>query len=421
MGSWRRELRLGGVALVSDCTQADPLFLAPDCEMRFLSKLDDFLLASLVVVLADIVLFHAGAYFPLLQPESFSGVVESRLRWVSGRLEAFPGRNRIVVMGNSKAQACVMESQLEADLAFNGLRYHVINMSVGGSTPRSWYALMKEGRITSDNTEIVVIGVTDMSIEAHKKEGLRDLDISKTRLKIGDALTMASAYREFEDRLEVFSGFFFRTPLFEDDIKQLLASPARRFRQIAASRKRFSIEARIDNRSNRDLLSARLGKDGRLDVDKLDGFLKKRDNLRREVQGMLRHRKRLAAAMAQGRRMVRNAIVDPGKLMMLGRLVEDLNARGIKVVLGVVPAFPYSMTRPTEGDYLGNFFRDLERSGADVEVWHDLSMLRQLHSPRYFKDALHVNTKGAEIYTRRLAQFLGPMLASEANSEESSD
>ncbi len=36
--------------------------------MRALSKLDDFLLASLVVARADVVLFHAGAFFPRLPP-----------------------------------------------------------------------------------------------------------------------------------------------------------------------------------------------------------------------------------------------------------------------------------------------------------------------------------------------------------------
>ncbi len=387
--------------------------------MRFPKHLDDFLLAMLAIVLADVVLFHFGGYVPVLQPKSYSGIVEGLTRRFADTLETSPGRHRIVVMGNSKTHASVRERQLEAELAGSGLRYHAINQAVGGSTPRSWYVLLTDGQIARDNTEIVVLGINSGSIAAYGKEKLRDVEISKTRLRILDTLAMASAHRGLENRLEVSAGMIFRTPLFRDDLRQFLAAPGLRIREVADSRARYDKHGRVDNRSGHNLLSARLGKDGKLVFDELDDFLKSKAGLRRRIEELLRKQKKTLEAMAKGRRRVRRSGVDPGKLKLLHRLVEYLNAEDVKVVFSVLPFSPFALNRPLKIDHLGNFFRDLEQRGADVEVWHDRELLRQLQAPAYYQDTLHVNAKGAQIYTRGLARFLASIVGGESKLPKS--
>ena len=382
--------------------------------MRFLIKLDDFLLASLLVVLADVALFHAGAYFPFVQPESFSGQVEDQVRRVNRRIESFPGQHRILVMGNSATQASVGESHLETELADNGLRYDAINMAIGGSSPRAWYVLLKDGWISKDNTEVVVLGINLGSIQAFGRKKRADLDISKTRLKAADAWAMARAYRGLETRLEVFVGTVFRTLLFRDDVKQYLLSPMERRREVAEARVRFEAwmqaGGRVDNVSHDNLVSARLGKNGKLKFDQLDEFLKQRDKLRSRVQHMLRRRRSKLRFIARGKKETRKVTIEPAKVRLLGRLVDELNADGVKVVFSVLPISPYALGIPPEVDHLGNFFRDLKQRGADVAVWHDPELIRKLQAPKYYRDTLHLNAAGAEIYTRGLARFLASEL-----------
>ncbi len=103
--------------------------------MRWLKQLGDLLLAGLLVAFADGVLFHAGVYFPLLRPESHSGEVARHERRLGRSIEAGPGRNRIVVMGNSVSAAAIQEGQLEAGLNAAGLPFHAVNMAAPSTAP----------------------------------------------------------------------------------------------------------------------------------------------------------------------------------------------------------------------------------------------------------------------------------------------
>ncbi len=385
--------------------------------MRCLKIIDDFLLALLALVIADVTLFHCRVYIPFLQPASYSGNVERKAWRLAGELEAFPDHPRIVMMGNSRTEAAIRETQLEELLNRDGLRYRAINVAIGGSTPRSWFVLLRD-QITGRNTEIVVLGINNRTIESSKREKLRDLTISKTRLRVADTLAMTSAYSRPKERLQVFSGMIFRTPLFRDDLREFLAAPAQRLRKAKRpKRHRFSFErsrrasARVDESYHRDLLSAKLGRDNRLIFDELDDFLKKSKALRRQVEQGLRYRKKTRKDIARGRLKSHRVRPQAGKLKLLGQLVEDLNAEGIKVVFSVLPSSPYELGRPLKVDHLGNFFQRLEESGANVAIWHDQEIVRRLQHPAYFRDTLHLNFKGANLYTRHLAGFMSSILA----------
>ncbi len=393
--------------------------------MRCLRIIDDFLLALLALVIADVTLFHCGVYIPFLQPASYSGNVERKAWRLAGELEAFPDHPRIVMMGNSRTEAAIRETRLEELLARDGLRYRAINVAIGGSTPRSWFVLLRDGRITGRNTEIVVLGINNRTIESSKREKLRDLTISKTRLRVADTLAMTSAYSRPKERLQVFSGMIFRTPLFRDDLREFLASPAQRLREARRPKRHPSsfessrrASAPVHQSYHRDLLSAKLGRDNRLIFDELDDFLKQSGALRRRVEQGLRYRKKARKDIARGRLKSHRVRPEAGKLKLLGQLVEDLNAEGIKVVFSVLPSSPYELDRPLKVDHLGNFFKRLEESGANVAIWHDQEIVRRLQHPANFRDMQHLNFKGANLSTRHLAGFLSSILAPPASNSQ---
>ncbi len=370
--------------------------------MSFVRRLDDFLLASLVVAVADLCLFHLGAYYPLLQPSSHSGDVMRQQRRFARSVEDYPGRDRIVVMGNSTAAACIQESQLESELAEAGRRAHVINMAIGSSTPRSWLLLLDNGRLTADNTAVVVLGLGPSSIQASGAQGPRDLKISKTHLRIRDALTIARTCSDLEMQLMAFSSAFFRTTLFREDLRQYQHDPWERHRQLQAAQSEESGGARRENRSRRDISSARLGDDGKIVFDELPRFLKKKDQLRANIERSLQLRRQF---LADGGLAVPAAKSDPRRLATISRLVERLNAEDIQVVFSVVPRSAYPLgTLDASG--IEDLYQALRRRGAKVALWHDDAMIRELESPRLYRDRLHVNADGAKIYTRGLARFL---------------
>ncbi len=374
--------------------------------MRWLKKLDDFLLAGLLVAFADGVLFHAGAYFPLLRPESHSGEVARHERRLARSIAAHPGRDRIVVMGNSVSVAAIQEGQLEAELNAAGLPFHAVNMAAPSTAPRSWLLLLTGGGVTANNTSTVVLGLHPGTILASPNDQVpRDLHISKTHLKLTDAWTVAATYSHREMRLMAFSSAFFRSPLFRDDVRSYLENSRKRHRQLRARATQEASGDRRENRSRDDLTSARLGDDGRIVFDELADFLRRRDRLRRGVERRLqRHRQFLASGGGGGSPP---AVAE--KLKTLSRLVERLNGEGIRVVFSVVPRSPYPLGA-LDATGIEAFCDSLRRRGADVALWHDAALIEELESPRFYRELVHVNAEGARFYTQGLARFLAGIL-----------
>ena len=373
--------------------------------MRVLKPLDDFLMALAVVVFADLVLFHFGAYYPLLQPSSHSGEVARQERRLTSSHQAHPGRNRIVAMGNSITVACIQETQLEAELAKSQLPTHVVNMAIGSSTPRSWLLLLDNGRVTPDNTAMVILGLNPSSIQASSNDlELRDLKISKTHLRVSDALTMARTYAASEMQMIAASRAVFRSPLFREDLRQYLEAPRERHLQLAARASGKAAGNRRENRWQRHLSAARLGDDGKLVFEELPSFLKKKHRLRANIERSMQ-----LQARASGRKPHRAPEVDARQAETLSRLVERLNAKRIKVVFSVVPRSPYP-TGPLNASGIEALHDALRQSGADVAFWHDPELIATIEAPEFYRDRLHVNAKGAKLYSRGLARFLTTLL-----------
>ncbi|MEM7584604.1 MAG: hypothetical protein AAF560_14535 [Acidobacteriota bacterium] len=383
--------------------------------MSWLRKLDDLLLALLVVAVVDLVLFHGGVYRPWIQPKSYSGLVERQGERFGDLLETFPDRESIVVLGNSQTREGVREGQLEAELAASGQRFVVGNLGIGGSSPRAWSYLLQSDWIPLDTTRVVVLGINIRVIRAAMGDEQRDIDICKTRLCALEATNLAGTYLGLEKQLSVAAGVLFRSLLFRDDVKQYLSAPGTRHEQVAASRARFERRRqkgfRPDDRSDDNLLTARLGEDNRLVVDELAPFIREKPSLRRRIEELMVRRQRILLAMEDGEKMTRRFVAEPGKIRLLRLLVEDLNAKGVKVVFVMVPESPYSVNRPLYKDHFRTLFRRLKRRGADFAVWRDADTLRMLQDPAYFQDTLHLNAAGAELYTQGLAQFLAEKLA----------
>lgn len=367
--------------------------------MRFLAKLPDYLLAVAMILALDIVLFHRGAYFPWLRPDSYSGRVEaSSRRFDVMRAQHVDGR-AVVTMGDSTAGSAIQEAVVERSLVPYDPSAFSINLSQGGSSPRSWVTLLDDPRINGERTSTVIVGIFPGSMvrfEIPKP----DLDIVKTRMRVRRAVALASTYRTTEMRLTVLATSLVRSPLFGEDLRDLFRGPGERVRSVRADREdelKFGEGYRRENLADWDLSSFRLGDDGTLVVSEVDPIVRDNRNLKRSVE----------AALVRNREMRRppRFEVDPVHLRLLAELVRDLDGRGVETVLAMLPRSPYP-DGARDFVELESLFRALQNEGLRVSYFCSDDLLDTLESPVYFKDLLHLNRKGADLYSRELGGWL---------------
>lgn len=366
----------------------------------------DAVLAAFVLVVADVLLFHVGLYFPFLAPSSSSGRVEEACARMRVMASLHPGSDRIIVMGDSASAETMDERVMEVHLAARGLRFQVFNAAQGGSSALTWRAILLHEPFSRVSASLVVFGMRPQSVEVRRDNG-PDLELSKSRMGIEDGFWFARSYDGIEARLRIVVGGFFRTPLFRRDLLDLLAAPRARIESVAAGsacRALFSRGWRRRNDAWWHVPAAEAFVDRRF----REGSLAPEFRGQEDVKGKLGVRlTQLARERATGQPV---RVADQPRMLQLARLVERLNKRGTRVLLAVLPDSPYpSACRDTR--FLRAFVGRLAGRGLDVELWEDDSLLDELEAPDYFRDNLHVNAHGSILYSESLATFLAQRLA----------
>jgi hypothetical protein len=362
----------------------------------------DGIIGLFLVVLVDVLAFHAGWYYPWLLPQSYSGRTEASMRRFAELRAATPLRH-VVVMSNSTGARCIDESLLESGLQSAGW-LAVANLAQGGTTARSWYVLLRSAPVNAATTAVVVLGVHPHTLA--QSEHQPDVSSVKTRLEIGDLGLLAGSYTKLETRLRVALGTVLRTPLFREDLVALLANPAARLAAVRAARdeERTNPGRRIVLASKVDLSSARLGPDGELDL----AVLAPRHRADPKLAGVLR-------AQLRRRELHPDAptppiVIEEVQAKMFRATVRMLTARGVAVVVAMTPEGAW----PSPGHPIGpleQLVTELRAEGARIAIFQDLPMLETVENPLYFADVFHTNQAGAQIYTRSLTTFLDAALA----------
>jgi hypothetical protein len=374
-----------------------------------LRKNIDIVIAVVIIVGVDVALFHFGVYTPWLKPDSYSGHVEQTSRRLAAFRKTAPDR-KIILMGNSSVGAGLQEEEIERGLEASGHNLGVFNMAQGGSTPRAWYFLFKHEKFQEDECPVVVLGLMLSSLAKDDAEG-PDLSIIKSRIAISDTPALPSMFDDTESRLRVGFLGLYKTPLFQEDLVDFIASPRGRRAHVEENReseRKFEEGYRRTNNSSRDLTSARLGADDRLLEDELAPFIKQDPQFKGQ----------LTRALIRQRDGSDSLEVDYGfspiRIDFLVRVVNLLNARDATVVLAVMPASPFPADPQRGHAEITGVFNEIRKSGADVELFLDEPLLQSLQQPEFFRDALHLNREGALLLSARLTDFLDRVLVAES-------
>ncbi|MEM6455022.1 MAG: hypothetical protein AAF772_08000 [Acidobacteriota bacterium] len=370
----------------------------------------DLWIALIVIVVVDVLLFRVGLYQKIMQPESYAG----NIAWTWQRLghdltakRAGDGPPLLVIMGDSMARSAVQSGYLDRVLAREGgVAHRTLHLSQGGSSVRSWYHLLRTTDFSGDDVSAVVIGLRRDALRNLSDGSMFevDLDILAMRLRNADVPRLAQSADDWNGRLRIWSYGLLRMPLMRDDIRQLFGAPATRLAQLEKVQTRRA--RRLANGWQRRVTSTETlvgahydTRTGRVLFARPDPphWFRRNDTLMRYLRGGLVPHRMLE------RRQVEQ---DPAAIAYLDDTIRLLEARGVAVVLAILPDRAFAVDPPLDRDALLRVLVNLIAGYPSTHLYFEPALLDEIEAPQYYRDPVHVNALGGDRFSRGLAEFL---------------
>ena len=325
-------------------------------------------------LLVQALVFRSGAYWWVAEPDSNAGAVTHAIATL--QQAARPGRRIALVFGDSRVSEGVSGPRASA-----GGDFDFINVSVPGSTPRTWYYLLREIERRGLRYDAVVIGTLYVPTD-----GLRSADwpldaVHQVALVgLRDVLDYPREPQSRDARRRAWHALLLPELVAQADLRALLSAPLQRWRNLR--RRAQYVQDTVDY----------AGHDERMPAFALV-----------EAAGAARAAEVTPAQRAaydEARRL--HELPVPAELARenaayLAHWIERIGAQaarhGAPVVAFPLPRGPYRELLPT---FATPAWRGVTALPADT--------FAALEDPAYFFDRLHVNRAGRE----RMSDTLGP-------------
>jgi alginate O-acetyltransferase complex protein AlgI len=348
------------------------------------------LLAALALFFAiDAVLFGTPLYRNILDPASTAGSFERGL--ALARTDSRDPRRDVLVLGDSR-----IYNGFDAALATRsapGLRF--INASVPGTTPRCWTVFDRALDPNADRYRAVVVPVDtyaddDGALGSVDGDGrVFDLRYIVYEATPAEIARIAFSVPEPDRRIEALLDLALRGPLLRDDLQAFVLDPRARFAALASSAGR---EGPPHVRAE-TMTGLRIGPDG--SVIAPASFP---NGERAELLRQIRHVPAPSASYARYRRE------------WLGALVARYRATGTPLIFVRIPTRPLQPAPPAA---LGGTLADFARGGSARFLAQ--APYVALERPDLFADAVHLDARGAALFSTQLAHDVAGSLAAGGN------
>jgi hypothetical protein len=333
----------------------------------------------LIYLAAEIAIFGSGWYCRFLEPESLAGTVQMCLSEEARRpASAAPV---VAVIGNSMLGEGFSAKVADREAAG---RMRFVNLAVAGTTPRCWYYELRAVDPDANRYRAIVLQVELLSDEdgdAPMADQIGDLHVVDTLLRPPDALDFALSFRPPRLRFEALRGVLLKGYVFKYDVQALLEHPAARMEKTE-----------LFNRGHAGWVFDYTGHPESLNGLTVDW----------ERRAMYVPPGVPADVAARVRRVAfRQRSPDTGlqtryRRLWFGRIVDRYRRTGTRVIFARVPRGP--VVNP-----------DSDPPDARSTVRY-LALPRDtftpLERPENFWDEYHMNARGRELFSRRLAQEL---------------
>lgn len=338
---------------------------------------------------ADSLLFRTGWYAAYLEPDSSSGLLESRLYWLqNARARASP---EVLVIGDSRVAEGFSSGVADSTV---GQHLHFWNFGLAGTTPRVWYYTLRDADATRRRFAAIAIALDNYSDQdwfAEFEDRATDQSYLVMRLGMGDCVDFAASMHTMQARHRALSGCLFRGMILRDDVQAFLAQPETRIAHAADWRKNGLAYLSGYGGKPENLRGLTVDWQSRT-IHFPDGIS---DSIRANVTTFLLPTPvPNTGALARYRQRWLSAILDlyknsPTRLIFLQLPRAPLVQPGTEIARGFVDSVSH---RPRVEVLPAETFADLER-------------------PEWFADGLHLNREGRPLFSARLAAQVDAILS----------
>lgn len=336
----------------------------------------------------DHTLFSRSLYFRVVAPQSALGTVVQAL---DSPRHVPDGRRAVLLLGNSRVGEGFSASIADDVARRSGWTGTFVNSAVAGSYPRSWSYLLRQMQPTAGRIAAVAI----MTASVQDVEGtdefdpLSDLALIHPLLRLADLPSIADTFPSRIGRQEALKAVLLRGYFYKSDVADLLARPWSRIHDVSLARQ-HGFEYIRDYPGRSPSLTG-------ITFDPATGALFIPERLP-AIQTSL-----LPSYATQLRTEPARLPSADYRRRWFGSIADICAQAGIPLFVYRIPRGPLHYLAGADDRPIG-VLREMRDAGR-IRLM-PAAMFDELERPDYFFDALHMNSAGREIFSRRFAAAL---------------
>lgn len=184
-----------------------------------MNKISDYLVAIILFLLLNVLVFHNGFYGRICRVDSYAGDAYGRIS-VLKKLENHHGKNVIALIGDSTTEEGIGAKELAK---FTG--EPVANLALPGTAPLEWFHYLQSVDPQRNRFQIVILTISPQNMRGRPHEdGFQTLLAVAT---IPSMLSYTSRLPKSSQQMEYFYAAFDRIFAFRRDLRDLFLSPSR--------------------------------------------------------------------------------------------------------------------------------------------------------------------------------------------------
>jgi hypothetical protein len=345
----------------------------------------------------DSLIFRSGFYGWLSNPESVDGQLFNGVWYEKSRTGS--GKREILVTGNSRIDWAFWPAQYNDDHPSSDLRF--IRAAIPATDEKMWYFILKTLDAGHDKYTAIVIPTTSYKVDTWSVDQENErLSISMLApiLSISSWFELIDSFSYRELRKDAILSMVFAGNIYSADIQNLIAHPIDRLKLLYKRKSAGThwLDSWSGGQGTMEDLIVDPGSGKIINFpSNLDYFARQetiREFVRPSQQDALLFTARNAAYQAR----------------WLNKIVDMYKGSRTQLIFLQTPCCPFPL--PARGPIASApDLRTLLKISTNVK-FIDQDAFSALEHPRYFFDAIHLNTSGRQIFTNELGDRVAAVL-----------
>jgi hypothetical protein len=345
-------------------------------------------LASLCALfLLDAALFRTGFYVRYLEPSSSTGSVEAVL--TIGRQKKFNNPHHVLVLGDSQIGEGFSQQVADREGASSGWEF--LNAAVGGASIRSWYYMVRDLDPDRSRFDVIILplrGYADVDDGEIRADRQVDVHWTIASIRLSDVPEFCASFPKTLTRMNVLRETLFKGLVYRRDLSEFLRDPVARMRHVNDCRAACAESFYVYPGRTEDLSG--------LWMDWSTNTIHFPPGVSAQTQADMKAHCNFQEWSIRGwEREFRKK--------WLGRIIDRYRGTRTKIAIIFLPyrPFPIPLSWPVDSQsFIVQAARNPQVTILDEHLFDDLQR------PDYFFDVFHMNRKGRELFSQRLATTL---------------